>query len=234
MTASAGRQLTLDLAHRPARGREDFLVTPSSRAAVGLIDMFPNWQNHAVAIVGPAGSGKSHLLEVWCGMSGAALAPASELHEENVPALLASGALAIDDAPGASLDERALFHLLNLARQDRAHVLIASNSHPAGWRIALPDLASRLKALPVAELGPPDDQLLRGVVVKLFADRQLGVDEGTVSYLLLRMPRSLEAAGALVAEIDRQALEEKAEITRGFVARVLQSFTAPGLFGPED
>ena len=89
-------------------------------------------------------------------------------------------------------------------------MLIASETDPAHWNVALPDLASRLKALPVARLDPPDDALLRGVLVKLFADRQLAVEEPVISYLMLRMPRSLDAARALVAEIDRLALVEQA------------------------
>lgn len=234
MKQTAGRQLTLDLAHRPALGREDFLVTPANRAAVAMIDRFADWTNHAVAIVGPRGSGKSHLVEVWRRMTGAERVTADGLRLEDVPRLLSSGALAIDDAPGSALDERALFHLLNLARQDRAHVLIAGASHPAGWPVTLPDLASRLRALPVAELGPPDDDLLRGVLVKLFSDRQLAVEEAVIAFLLLRMPRSLEAAGILVAEIDRRALERKADISRGFVARVLEDIVSPGLFETED
>jgi chromosomal replication initiation ATPase DnaA len=147
--------------------------------------------------------------------------------------LLAAGALAIDDAPGDALDERALFHLLNLTRQTASHVLIASTADPAQWAVALPDLASRLKALAVTRLDPPDDVLLRGVLVKLFADRQLAVEETVVSYLMLRMPRSLEAARALVAEIDRLALVEQTAVTRGLAARVLQRMTEPGMF-PEE
>lgn len=228
-----GRQLVFDLPHRAARGRDDFLVSPSNQAAVTMIDSYPRWPHHAAAIVGPAGSGKSHLLEVWRQASGARLVSSRELAVAAIPGLLAGGALAIDDAPGERLDERALFHALNLARQEGKHLLIASDRHPPSWNASLPDLATRLMAIPVAEIGAPDDALLRGVMVKLFADRQLAVDEATVSYLLLRMPRSLAAARALVSEIDRWALEERAEITRAFAAKVLEAFADPGLFAPE-
>ena len=105
--------------------------------------------------------------------------------------------------------------------------------NPVGWNVALPDLASRLQALPVAQLDPPDDVLLRGVLVKLFADRQLAIDEQVISYMMLRMPRSLDAARGLVAEIDHLALEEKAAVTRPLVARVMQRFTAPDLFADD-
>ena len=233
MTGRSGRQLVLDLAHREAQGRDDFLVTPSNAAAVAMVDRYPDWPHYGVVRLGDAGSGTSHLLEVWRQAAGARLITAASLADEPPDQLLAGGALAIDDAPGASLDERALFHLLNLARQTGSHVLIASNLDPAHWAVALPDLASRLKALAVARLDPPDDVLLRGVLVKLFADRQLAVEEPVVSYLMLRMPRSLEAARALVAEIDKLALVEQAAVTRGLASRVLQRLTEPGMF-PEE
>jgi chromosomal replication initiation ATPase DnaA len=229
--AGSGRQMVLDLPHRPALGREDFLVTDSNRAAVSAIEGHAAWPHHALAIVGPPGSGKSHLIEVWRQMTGAPRIPADGLREADVPQLMREGVLAIDDAPGAQLDERALFHLLNLARQQQGRVLFASLHRPAAWRVGLPDLASRLKAVPYAELGPPDDALLRGVLVKLFADRQLVVEEPAISFLLLRMQRSLEAARELVAVIDRRALEQKTAITRSFLGKILAETPPP--HGPE-
>jgi chromosomal replication initiation ATPase DnaA len=228
------RQLPLALPHRTALGREDFLVAPSNAAAVAMIDRWPDWPSHAILLVGPGGSGKSHLVEVWRQLSGARRVAADGLRPMDVPTLLDTGNLALEDAPGAHLDETALFHLMNLAREQGARLLITAATHPPSWGVALPDLQSRLRAAPVVELGPPDDVLLRGVLVKLFADRQLAVDEPLVSFLLTRMPRSLDAARLLVAEIDRRALEERAEVTRSFAARVLATFTAPGLFGEDD
>lgn len=233
MTGPSGRQLVLDLPLRPASGRDDFLVTPSNEAAVAMIDRYPDWPHHGVVLLGGSGSGKSHLLEVWRHAAGARLVRAAELGANPPEQLLASGALAIDDAPGADLDERALFHLLNLARQTGGRILIASETDPAQWPVSLPDLASRLRALAVTRVGQPDDALLRGVLVKHFADRQLAVEETVVSYLMLRMPRSLEAARAVVAEIDRVALVEHAAVTRALAARVLQQFAEPGMF-PEN
>jgi chromosomal replication initiation ATPase DnaA len=230
----SARQLALALPHRTALAREDFLVSPSNEAAVALIDRWPDWPSHAVLLVGPRGSGKSHLVEVWRQMSGASRIAADCLRHIDVPNLLEAGSLALEDAPGGSLDETTLFHLMNLAREQGARLLITAAGHPASWGLALPDLVSRLRAAPVVELGPPDDVLLRGVLVKLFTDRQLAVDEPLVSFLLTRMPRSLDAARLLVAEIDRRALEERAEVTRPFAARVLATFTAPGLFREED
>ncbi len=229
MTAPA-RQLVLDLAVRPALSREDFFVSPANAAAVALVDQWPHWPAHVAVIVGPPGSGKSHLVEVWRQASGAGRLSAAALTAEAVPGLLASGALALEDVDHGPLDQTALFHALNLARQQAGHVLLTATSHPGAWPVTLPDLATRLKLAPVVEIAPPDDALLRAVLVKHFTDRQIAVDEGVIAYLLTRMPRSMAAARALVAEIDRRALEERAEVTRPFVARVLAAFDSPDLF----
>jgi chromosomal replication initiation ATPase DnaA len=228
-----GRQLVLELPHRQALGRDDFLVTGSNSAAVALIDHWPDWPAHAAIIVGPPGSGKSHLVEVWRQSSKATRVQASDVRVETAPELLKSGAAAIEDS-APPLNERGLFHLLNLAKQQDSSVLLTAGTRPEHWKIALPDLLSRLKAIPVLEILPPDDALLRGVLVKLFFDRQIAAAESTISFMLARMPRSLGAARLLVAEIDRRALEERAEVTRPFVARVMSDFSAPGLFGDED
>ena len=228
-----GRQLVLELPHRQALGRDDFLVTASNSAAVALIDHWPDWPAHAAVIVGLPGSGKTHLVEVWRQRSKAVRVQAADVRVEAAPEILRSGAAAIEDA-APPLDERGLFHLLNLARQQGSSILLTAETRPEHWRIALPDLLSRLKAIPVLEILPPDDALLRGVLVKLFFDRQIAAAESTISFMLARMPRSLGAARLLVAEIDRRALEKRAEVTRPFVAKVLADFSAPGLFGAED
>jgi chromosomal replication initiation ATPase DnaA len=227
------RQLLLDLPLRQALGRDDFLVTSSNSAAVELIDQWPHWPTLGAIIVGPPGSGKSHLVEVWRQKAGAAISSAKDLSVAAVPQLFENGALAVEDLAEANYDERALFHALNLARQQGGQVLLTARSAPASWRFEVPDLASRLNALPVVSILPPDDALLRGVTVKLFSDRQINVDEAMVSFILLRMPRSLDAARALVAEIDRQALEQRAEVTKPFLSKVLATFSSPAVFDAE-
>ncbi|NMD08545.1 MAG: hypothetical protein GYA66_11270 [Phyllobacteriaceae bacterium] len=229
-----GRQLTLDLTHRPALAREDFLVSPSNATAVALVDQWPNWPTHGAIIVGPPGSGKSHLASVWQQKASATLRPAVALTAETVTADMQSSALVVEDADAAGLDERALFHALNQARQQGGHILITAASMPAQWKVRLPDLASRLNALPVAAIMPPDDALLRGVLVKHFADRQIAVSEQIIGYIVLRMPRSLDALRQIVSEIDARALQEGAEVTRPFVARILASYAAPDMFHHDD
>lgn len=222
------RQLVLDLPQRQALGRDDFLVTSSNSAAVELIDQWPNWPTYGAIIVGPPGSGKSHLVEVWRQKTGASLFHASELTIATVPQ---DETYAIE--VNGTFDERAFFHALNLAKAQSRHLLMTAQTVPAEWRLVIPDVLSRLNALPIVSILPPDDALLRGVLVKLFADRQITIDEPMISYILLRMPRSLEAARAIVAQIDQQALIERADVTRPFVARVMIHFISPEFFGSE-
>lgn len=216
------QQLAFELPHRQALGVEDFLVSDSNAAAVALVDRWPDWPVGAVVIAGPAGSGKSHLANVWRLRSNAAVAAARDCTIASVPELAAFGALVVEDI-GARGDDQALFHLLNLVREQRLAMLLTSHAAPGDLDVTLPDLRSRLKALPFATIAPPDDALLRVVLVKLFADRQLAVDPQVIAYLLLRMERSMEAARGLVAEVDRQALMLKRGVSRAVAAAALES-----------
>ncbi len=223
-------QLLLDLPLRIASGRDDFLVASSNEAAVRLVDEWPQWPTHGVILVGPAGCGKSHLAQVWQARSKAAIASAQLISKENLPGYFRSKALCIEDIAAEQFDELMMFHALNFAQQEAGHVLLSSRFDPLLWQVKLPDLASRLKALPLVYIMSPDDALLRGILVKQFADRQIGVDEAMISYMMLRMPRSAAAARALVAEIDREAMIQKAEVTRPFLTKVMAKLESPELF----
>jgi len=227
------RQLILDLPVRTATGRDDFFVTAANEAAVAVVDAWPDWPDPVRVLVGPPGSGKSHLCHIWAGRAGARTVAASALTVDAVPKLLQAGALVIEDAPGDEPDEQAFFHLLNLARETGTPVLIAARSDPAHWPVSLADLRTRLLVLDVVRIGAPDDALMRGVIVKQFQDRQIAADEAVVAYMLTRMERSLDAVRRLVAEIDRAALTEQARITRAFVARIMAEDAEPGLFEEE-
>jgi chromosomal replication initiation ATPase DnaA len=233
LTSRKASQLAFDLPHRAATGRDDFLVSAANEAAVAAVDAWPDWPNPVLVLAGEPGSGKSHLADVWRARSGAKLVESGRLTRETVPDLMQAGALVVEDAPGAALDEVALFHLINLARETGGSILITARAFPAQWNVSLPDLRSRLNAAQVVALGDPDDALLRGVLVKLFADRQLAVGEAVISYMITRMERSFEAARKLVAAIDARALEERVEITRGLAARVMQEELEPDLFGDD-
>jgi chromosomal replication initiation ATPase DnaA len=223
-----GRQLVLDLPLRPALGREDFLVAGSNVQAVEMIDRWPDWLNPALVIFGPAGCGKTHLAEVWRGRSGASVCCCDDLAVDLIPRLLSDGAVVVEDAPGHPPNERAMFHLLNAARESQAYVLMVSRRHPLTWKLELKDLISRLRAIPVAALSEPDDTLLRALLVKLFADRQLDADEQVLSYMVTHMERSGAAACELVAAMDRTSLERKSAVTRHLAAQVLRDLAGPG------
>ena len=214
------RQLALALPHAENFSREDFLSGPPNEAALGLVERWPDWPDRALAIVGPEGAGKSHLAAIWADIAGARRVSARVIGETNLLTALATGALVIEDA-NSHLDERALFHLLNLMRQQDAFVLMTARTLPAMWRIELADLTSRLRAIPAVQLRPPDDALLRAVMVKLFADRQLAVDEALIAYLSTRIERSFAAARAAVEDLDREALRQKRPVTRALAAELL-------------
>jgi chromosomal replication initiation ATPase DnaA len=221
--AAVPRQLALALGHAESFAREDFLAGPSNAEALALIDSWPAWPQIAVVLNGPGGSGKSHLAAAWAQASGARLVAARALEEAAVPAALATGAVVVEDIAAGAFDERALFHLINLAREQAAFVLLTARSAPAGWTFAIRDLGSRLRALPVVAMGPPDDALLRAVLVKLFADRQLMVDESLVGYVATRIERSFAAAREAVARLDGEALRHQRPLTRALAAECLRS-----------
>ena len=195
-------QLALDLGHRPALGREDFLVAPCNENAVAWIDCWPDWPGPALVIHGPAGCGKTHLARVWRQRSGAA---------EN----------AVIENADRPADDVALFHLYNRHAEEGGHLLLTARTPPARWPERLPDLISRLAASPTVAIGAPDDTLIAQVVVKLFADRQLEAGAEVVSYLVTHMERSFAAARRLVAAADAAALAAKRPITVPLVRDVL-------------
>ena len=216
------KQLAFALPHAESFSRDDFLEGPGNAAAIELIDRWPQWPSRVVMLVGDPGSGKSHLASVWAANAGARSTAARTLTADAVPGALATGALVIEDVAPADIDERALFHLLNLARQDEADVLMTARTQPAGWALQLPDLQSRLRAVPVVALAPPDDALLRALIVKLCIDRQLSVDDALVSYIASRIERSFAAARAAVALLDAEALRLRRPVTRALAAELFR------------
>lgn len=218
----APRQLVLALDHAESFARDDFLAGSANRAALSLIESWPNWPARVMALVGPEGSGKSHLAAIWVQASGARVMAARLLEHGNLPAALATGALALEDLSAANFDERALFHLLNLAREQAAYVLITARAAPAGFPVSIRDLASRLRAVPAVTLEAPDDALLRSLIVKLAADRQLNVDEALVNYLATRIERSFVAVRAALERLDEEAMRRQRPVTRALAAELFR------------
>ncbi|MCB1486253.1 MAG: hypothetical protein KDJ88_02220 [Bauldia sp.] len=218
---SDARQLVLSLPHEAALGREDFVVSPVNAAAIDTIDRWPAWPERGVLLVGPAGAGKTHLTAIWAERSGAARIEAAKLGREDAPRLAAAGAVAVEDLHAGPVDEAALFHLVNIAGEQHVPLLLTSRQGPGALSLALPDLRSRLRAAQRVELGEPDDDLLRRVMTKLFADRQLTVDAAVIDFILLRMERSLEAANIVADQLDRDALAENRAITKRLAAAAL-------------
>ena len=216
------RQLAFALPHAESLGRDDFLEGPANAAGLALVDSWPEWPNRIMLVVGPEGSGKSHLAAIWAEQAGARSISAHALDPAAVPGALATGALVVEDLNSPDVDERALFHLLNLAREDEAFVLITARVPPSTFQIELRDLRSRLRAVPTVSLLPPDDQLFRALIIKFCADRQLALDESVVSYLATRIERSYVAARWAVELLDTEALRLGRPVTRALAADLLR------------
>jgi chromosomal replication initiation ATPase DnaA len=212
----------LALPHAESLTRDNFMEGPANAAGLSLIESWPDWPNRIMLLVGPEGSGKSHLAAIWAERSGARATSAHALTAASVPGALATGALAVEDLKPAEFDDRAMFHLLNLAREDGAYILITARIAPAAFEIELRDLKSRLRAVPVVSLLPPDDLLFRGLIVKFCADRQLSIDESVVNYLATRIERSYAAARQAVDLLDTEALRLGRPVTRALAAELLR------------
>jgi len=219
--SSRPRQLALALDHAESYAREDFLSGPCNEGPLQVIDCWPEWPANAVALIGPEGSGKTHLAMIWAAAAGARVISGRALGEVALPSALATGALVVEDA-ATRTDDRVLFHLLNLAREENASLLLTARTVPAAWPVAIPDLISRLRALPLATLQPPDDAMLRAVIVKLAADRQLMFDESVVGYLSSRIERSFAAARAAVIALDNEALRQGRPASRALAAEIFR------------
>ena len=208
-------QISFDLPIRNALGVGDFYVSSSNSAVMAQLESWQNWPDQRALLIGPRGSGKTHLAQIWAHDSGATLCgPDDAFNAINT-------AVVIDDAHhigGNARAEEALFHALN--HPNRA-LLLCARQPVRDWGIQLPDLQSRLAAIAPFELCLPDDALLLGLMGKLFYDRQILVKHKVLDYILSRIERRYDAVQDIVAALDVAALEAGGKISVQLVQKVL-------------
>ena len=214
-------QLPLPFAHAPRYGPDDFMPSTSNADALAAMERWPAWPDRVQLLLGPRGSGKSHLARIWAARADAALLTPEDLAGD-LDALTVRNAV-VEDADRSGIAEAALFHYLNLVRERGLSLLMTARERPSAWSLATPDLVSRLRLAPSVAIEAPDDALMRAVLVKLFADRQLSIDAAVVDYLALRLDRSLDAAGWAVTALDRASLDRQRRITRPMAADLLDA-----------
>lgn len=220
MPRDAPRQYPLTLPVEARFGAEDYFVADPNRAAHALVTAWPAWPDRALLLVGPEGAGKSHLAAIWAEAANAHAARDAATALDSILAAPSRPVL-LDDCDREAGDETALFHLLNAVRERGGQALLTARSTPTQSWPKLPDLSSRLRALPVARLDPADDATVTAVLVKLIDDRQLRLDAEVVEFVARRADRSLGALRALVEALDRESLARGRAVGRGLAADVI-------------
>jgi chromosomal replication initiation ATPase DnaA len=216
------RQLALDLVYRPDLAADEFLLSECNRTAWAAIEGWERWPGRRLALIGPAGSGKTHLAAIWGRRAGATRLHAAEMTEARLRRLMDAPAVAVENvdrvallpAPVRQAIETQLFHLLNFTAAEGVALLLTGRTAAGRWQIEQADLASRVAAMPQVTIMPPDDAILSRVLHKLFRDRNQVAGDDLIEFLLNRMERSFAAARKLVAALDHKALAERRRITR--------------------
>jgi chromosomal replication initiation ATPase DnaA len=220
------RQLTLDWPHATSVAREDFLTAPENAEALRAVETWPRWPSRVRLLLGPKGSGKSHLGAIWARLARARVVDARDLAGASPLELAAGSAVLIEDADRMGAAEAALFHWLNAVNECGGWALVTARGAPDLWGLKTADLLSRLRLAPTVALGDPGLDLTRAVLFKLFSDRQLVVDPAVTAYIALRIERSLDAARSIVAALDREAMARGKPVTRAMAAELLRDDAA--------
>lgn len=211
------RQLRLSLDREAEPTFENFVRGPSNAEAVAAVRAWPAWRDGCLALVGPKGVGKSHLAHAWAESVDALI-----LDPEAPDVAAAAGRPVLLEDADRGVSTEGLFHLINVAARPVSGLLLTARTLPASWPTALPDLRSRLNAFPVAEIEPPDDAVLEGVLRKFFRDRNIRPPEEVYPYLLARMPRSIPDAEQVVRRLDEAGDEGFRPVTRVLARQILE------------
>lgn len=222
-------QLIFDLPVREALGRDAFFVSPSNGVALATLDQCDMWPSGKLVLIGPRGSGKTHMAHVWAVDRAAVIVNAATLAQADIPALASQRHVAVEDAdkiaqmPNPRAIEEALFHLHNLTLAEGGRLLVTAERAPNFWTLGLPDLASRMQGTSVAKIDPPDDALLAAMLLKQFDDRQIAISYPLIPYLVKRMERSTSSVRHLVEALDHAALRAGKPISRSLAGQVLDN-----------
>jgi chromosomal replication initiation ATPase DnaA len=216
-----GRQLRLELRRPASWRREAFIVSPANAGAVRAVDGWPNWHGGCLALIGPEGAGKTHLARAWAATTRAIVLHAADAGTSLGLERLRGRPVLLEDTDHHAPDE-GLFHLINMAGADGGGLLLTARTAPSAWTTALPDLRSRLNALPVAELPPPDDAILEGVLINLFRERNIKPADDLIPYLLRRIERSVPRAQEIVERLDEIADAEQRPVSRLLARQILE------------
>jgi DnaA regulatory inactivator Hda len=216
---SDARQLPLPLPHSERLTAEDFMVTDSNRAAAAWIGKWPDWSGPCLILYGPAGSGKTHLAEVWRQASHAETLDLSLEEAEGRYYILEDA----NEIAGNPTKEERLFHLFNRLKDSKGSLLLTASAPPLSWNIRLPDLRSRLLASPAIALEEPDDALIAAMLIKQFRDRQIQVEAGVIDYLTPRIERTPSFIRDLVQRLDEASLAAGRKITIVLAREMLKS-----------
>ena len=214
------RQLRLKLQQPVSYRRHDFVAGASNAAAREQLEAWPNWHGGVLALVGPEGTGKSHLAKVWVARAGAI-----EFDRGHLDLAAAAGRPVLVEDVDRGIEPEALFHLINMAAQPGGGLLLTARTTPSAWTASLPDLRSRLNAMPTAQLDAPDDVVLEGVLRKLFRERNIRAPKEVFPYLLFRMERSIPVAREIVRRLDETADHQQRPISRALARQILEDDT---------
>ena len=223
------QQIPLDLGHRTALERHDFLVASNNQDAVAWVDLWPEWPAPCLMLYGPVASGKTHLGAVWAERSSAICVKASSINEDVIRDIAdMKHHIIIEDGDaliGNLVGEKGLFHLYNIFKEEQRSFLLTLKEPVVRRSFALPDLASRLRAAPSVSIREPDEDLLGALIVKLFNDRQIRIGADALHYILPRIERSFEAVRDLVEEADKRAMAQQRKISIPLLRDVLSKDT---------